>query len=174
MSLITRGPDETREVAGALATVLEPGDVVLLSGDLGAGKTEFAKGLAAGFGITETVVSPTFTLAREYEGRRRMLHVDLYRVESVQEVMDLGLEDLVVSDAGGEDAVLVVEWGELASSTFPIDHLVVHLEPLDDDDGARVLTFTGHGPRWCDLPTLLGTLKGIVPPSTCRKAGGGA
>ena len=134
MSVVTRGPDETREVAGALAAVLEPGDVVLLSGDLGAGKTEFAKGLAEGFGITETVVSPTFTLAREYAGRRRMLHVDLYRAESVQEVLDLGLEDLVVSDAGGEDAVLVVEWGELAPSTFPADHLVVHLEPLDDDD----------------------------------------
>jgi tRNA threonylcarbamoyladenosine biosynthesis protein TsaE len=158
MNLMTHGPSETREVAGALAAVLEPGDVVLLSGDLGAGKTEFAKGIAEGLGVTETVVSPTFTLAREYTGRLRMLHVDLYRAESMQEVLDLGLEDLVASGAGSQEAVLIVEWGDIAASVFPADHLVVHLEPLDDgDDTARVLAFTGHGTTWSAREALLVT-----------------
>jgi tRNA threonylcarbamoyladenosine biosynthesis protein TsaE len=149
MNVVTHGPSETREVAGALATLLEPGDVVLLSGDLGAGKTEFAKGVAAGLGVTDTVVSPTFTLAREYDGRLRMLHVDLYRVASTHEVLDLGLDDLAGSEDGRSDAVLLVEWGDIAASVLPTDHLLVHLAPVaDGEDDDRSLTFSTRGPVW--------------------------
>ena len=93
--------------------MLERGDVVLLAGDLGAGKTAFAGGSRAGLGVTEAVVSPTFTLAREYEGRLRMVHVDVYRLDTVHELLDLGLDDLA-----DDDAVTVVEWGDVVSAAF--------------------------------------------------------
>ena len=91
--------------------MLEPGDLVVLGGELGAGKTVFTKGIADGLDVAETVVSPTFTLAREYMGRLRLVHVDVYRLDRVQEFLDLGLEDLA-----GDDAVTVVEWGDVVAA----------------------------------------------------------
>jgi len=166
-TLVTRSPVETRRVGSALALVLEANDVVLLAGPLGAGKTELTKGIAEGLGITEAVVSPTFTLAREYQGHAegrddahvqshrqaqshgdaglRLLHVDLYRLGRAQEVIDLGLDDLA-----GDDAVTVVEWGDLAVSLFPVDHLEVNLElsPHDELDQDRIISFTVSGVSW--------------------------
>jgi tRNA threonylcarbamoyladenosine biosynthesis protein TsaE len=147
--LVTHSPAETRKVGSALAAVLEADDVVLLAGPLGAGKTEFTKGIAEGLGIDELVVSPTFTLAREYEARPlRLLHVDLYRLDRGQEVIDLGLDDLAA-----DDAVTVVEWGDLASGLFPADHLDVQIELglddcLDDFDDERIITLTASGISW--------------------------
>ena len=142
-TLLTHGPEETRAVGRTLATLLEPGDIVLLAGPLGAGKTELTKGIAEGLGIEDLVVSPTFTLAREYCGRLRLLHVDVYRLDREQEVLDLGLDDL--SD---EEAVTVVEWGDVAASLLPADHLEVRLENLPSSDEDRVVTFTPTGPSW--------------------------
>jgi tRNA threonylcarbamoyladenosine biosynthesis protein TsaE len=159
MNVITHEPSETREVARALAGALEPGDVILVAGELGAGKTEFAKGVADGLDITETVVSPTFTLAREYHGRLRMLHVDLYRAASIHEVLDLGLEDLAGSDADGTAAVLVVEWGDIAASVFPADHLLVHIEAADlDHENERRLRFECFGGTWAAREGVLGAV----------------
>jgi tRNA threonylcarbamoyladenosine biosynthesis protein TsaE len=142
LAVTTRTSAETRAVASAIAALLEPGDVVLLAGDLGAGKTTFAKGLAEGLGVEAPVVSPTFTLAREYEGRLRMVHADVYRLDRGSEVLDLGLEDLA-----GDDGVTVVEWGDLAAAFVPGEHLVVRLEPLDDDDERRI-TFDPRTRSW--------------------------
>jgi tRNA threonylcarbamoyladenosine biosynthesis protein TsaE len=142
--LESRSPEETRAAGRALGAVLEPGDVVLLDGQLGAGKTVFAKGIAEGLDVDETVVSPTFTLAREYEGRHRLVHVDVYRLDHVQEFLDLGLEDLA-----GEDAVTVVEWGEAIAAELPVDHLQVRLAlPDDAGDDERRLTVRFSGPEW--------------------------
>jgi tRNA threonylcarbamoyladenosine biosynthesis protein TsaE len=110
----SRSESETRELGRTLALALEPGTVVLLVGDLGAGKTSFVKGLAAGLGIEpDTVGSPTFTLVHAYRGRLTLYHVDLYRVEGA-EPEDLGLEEL----AGGE-AIVAIEWAEKLVRPFP-------------------------------------------------------
>jgi tRNA threonylcarbamoyladenosine biosynthesis protein TsaE len=137
----TTGPDQTRAVARSLAALLEPGDVLLLAGPLGAGKTQFAKGLGEGLDVKEPIVSPTFTLAREYEGRLRMVHVDLYRLDTLGEVIDLALDEVE------PDAITVVEWGDVAVAVLPAEHLLVRIELADDAD-ERNITFEPSGPTW--------------------------
>jgi tRNA threonylcarbamoyladenosine biosynthesis protein TsaE len=133
--------DETIAAGEAFARVLSPGDIVLLSGTLGAGKTTFVKGVAQGLGVSERVTSPTFTMVREHhcEGARgieTLHHCDVYRVESLDEVLDLALGELV-EDA----AVALVEWGELAATIFGRDVMTVDFDVIDDD--ARILTVDG-------------------------------
>jgi tRNA threonylcarbamoyladenosine biosynthesis protein TsaE len=105
---LTRSETETATVGRALAATLVPGDVVLLHGDLGAGKTAFVKGLAEGLGVApDQVSSPTFTLVQEYRGGRLTLfHVDLYRLDDPREILDLGLDEIAA------DGVLAIEWAE--------------------------------------------------------------
>lgn len=134
---------ETRAVGRRLASLLRPGDVVLLAGDLGAGKTVFAGGIGEGLGVDEPVVSPTFILARRYSGLLPMVHADIYRVGSSAEIEDL---DLTVEAA---DGVLVVEWGQAAEQSFTDDHLVVRFEVTQD--GARTLTLEPKG-AWRERP----------------------
>jgi tRNA threonylcarbamoyladenosine biosynthesis protein TsaE len=141
--IVATSADETRAVARSLAELLGPGDVVLLSGGLGVGKTTFAKGLAAGLGVTDEVVSPTFTLARSYDdGRLPLVHVDVYRLGTEQEVLDLGLDDLV-----GDDGVLVVEWGDVAAGALGEERLEVRLVAVGDGDD-REITMTPVGAAW--------------------------
>ena len=123
MTIRTDSPDATRAVAAALGELLVAGDLVLLVGDLGAGKTAFAQGLARGLGIDEPVTSPTFTIVQEYEGRLRLAHVDVYRLDRVQDLYDLGFDELV-----DDDGVTVVEWGDLVEQAVPAEHLVVRIE----------------------------------------------
>jgi len=133
--------DETMEAGEEFAAVLSSGDIILLSGTLGAGKTTFAKGVAKGLGVRDRVTSPTFTMVREHKcfndfGIETLQHADVYRVESLDEVLDLALGELV-EDA----AVALVEWGELAASIFGRDVLTVDFQVLDDD--SRILTVEG-------------------------------
>ncbi len=145
MSLSVRCPAEadTRAVGRRLASLLRAGDVVLLTGDLGTGKTVFASGIAEGLGVAERVVSPSFVLARRYEGLIGLVHADLYRVGSSAEVEDLDLLD------AAEGGVLVVEWGEAAERCFPEDHLLVRLDA--DEEGARIITLLRRG-SWQQRP----------------------
>ncbi len=120
------------------AAVLRPGDIVLLSGQLGAGKTTFTKGVAKALGVSDRVTSPTFTMVREHacsntKGIKTLHHCDVYRVESLGEVLDLALGELV-EEAG----VALVEWGELAASVFGRDVLTVNFE-IDDNEGRRLI-----------------------------------
>jgi tRNA threonylcarbamoyladenosine biosynthesis protein TsaE len=139
---VTRSTDETLALAGSVAEVLRPGDVVSLVGDLGAGKTVFARGVARGLGVTEAVVSPSFTIVREYEGRLPLVHIDVYRVDTIRELYDLGFEELV-----RDDAVTLVEWGNVIDVLLPGDRLDVRLAPGDGDD-ERVVDLVGHGRSW--------------------------
>jgi tRNA threonylcarbamoyladenosine biosynthesis protein TsaE len=125
--------------------LLVAGDVILLGGDLGAGKTTFTQGLARSLGIDELVTSPTFTLLRSYENPKglRLLHADMYRLDHLQEIVDLGLPELL-----DEGAVAVVEWGDLAAPVLLPDYLEVRLTFGESDD-ARVLTMRPVGPKWC-------------------------
>ena len=103
---VTNSPAETERVGMLLGERLQPGDVILLTGELGAGKTTFVRGVAQGTGSRAEVASPTFQLVRVYPGRVQLAHVDLYRVESSSELRDLGLEELA------ENGAVVVEWGD--------------------------------------------------------------
>lgn len=137
----TTSVDETRSLARALAGRLVVGDVLVLAGDLGAGKTAFTQGLARGLGVDEPVTSPTFTIASRYDGDELVLHhLDVYRLDDVAETLDLDLPDLM--DSG----VTVIEWGEQILDALPADRLVIRLAYGDGDDD-RVLRFEG-GSSW--------------------------
>lgn len=142
LTTATGSADDTERIAGALAPVLRPGDVVVLAGSLGSGKTTFARGIGRALGVTEPVVSPTFTLVREYAGRIPLVHVDVYRLDWVQEFQDLGLEEVI-----DEHAVTLVEWGDVVAAHLPADRLDVHLESGSGDDD-RLITMTLHGRSW--------------------------
>jgi tRNA threonylcarbamoyladenosine biosynthesis protein TsaE len=130
--LVTRSEEATSAAGERLASRLRPGDVVLLHGDLGAGKTAFVRGLARGLGAPpDEVSSPTFTLVQEYRGRLTLYHVDLYRLQP-HEAGDLGLDEL--SDGS---SVVAVEWAERWSDA-PAGAWVVRLEIADEADGRRI------------------------------------
>jgi len=128
---------ETMAVGRRLAPLLRPGDVVLLAGRLGAGKTVFVSGIAEGLGIDAPITSPSFVLVRTYQGFLGMTHADAYRLGSFGELWDLGLEETV------GDGVLVVEWGNVVDSAFGEDALVVNIEVGSDD--ARTISFEARG-----------------------------
>lgn len=140
ITLRTGEAAETRRLAAALADLLAPGDVVALSGELGAGKTCFVQGAAAGLAVTATVTSPTFVLVRNYQGRLPLVHVDVYRLQRLQDVLDLG------DDVFAPDVVTFVEWGDAIVSLLPEDRLDVEIVHVDDvDDAGRCLTVTPRG-----------------------------
>jgi len=140
-SLTTKGANETEAVGEAVGSQLRAGDLVVLTGDLGAGKTTFTKGLARALGVSRPVTSPTFTIVQEYEGRVPVAHVDVYRLDRIQELYDLGFEELL------EDRVTVVEWGEAVALVLPRDRVDVRIAMVDDDD-RRVLEIVASGPAW--------------------------
>jgi tRNA threonylcarbamoyladenosine biosynthesis protein TsaE len=160
LELATGSAAATRALASALATVCLPGDVLLLAGDLGAGKTTFAQGFGAALGIEEPVTSPTFTLVRQYEvvpgpsGVRTLLHADVYRLDHLGEIADLGLGQLV--EDGG---VALVEWGDAAEPVLGAGALSLLLEADPGDEGRRTVTVSGAGAdwagRWDDLTAVL-------------------
>lgn len=144
-SSITTSAGMTLSVGTALAGELAAGDVLVLSGDLGAGKTVLAQGIGAGLGVTEPVVSPTFTIMREYEGRIRLHHLDVYRFDRLQEAIDLGLDERF------DEAVTVIEWGDGVRAVLPADRLEITLEllpPDEADDDTRRITVAALGTRW--------------------------
>ncbi|MDP9119435.1 MAG: tRNA (adenosine(37)-N6)-threonylcarbamoyltransferase complex ATPase subunit type 1 TsaE [Actinomycetota bacterium] len=139
----TETADRTREVGQALATVLQPRDTVILTGDLGAGKTTLVQGIGRGLGVVHHVASPTFTLVREYSGRLDVAHVDVYRLERVQDVVDLGLDEL-----GGPDRVLLVEWGDAVQDLLPEDRLRVQLTTDRAEAETRRIVVAAQGQSW--------------------------
>ena len=131
-------PADTQAFAGRLASIVRPGDVIVLAGGLGAGKTLFTGGLAACLGVEEAVVSPSFVLVRQYRsGFMPLVHVDVYRLGSINEFEDLDVFELA------EDGVLVIEWGDAIESTLPEDNLRVEFRV--DDDEERTLRLVPSG-----------------------------
>jgi tRNA threonylcarbamoyladenosine biosynthesis protein TsaE len=131
----TRSEEETFELARRMASDFKGKEIVLLSGELGAGKTVFAKGIAAGAGVTATdrVSSPSFTLVNVYEGKWPVFHIDLYRLEREAEILDLGWEDYL-----GE-GIVIVEWAERL--TLPVDGIRVLIETVGDDERRITITY---------------------------------
>ena len=134
---------ETEAIGCALAARLAPGAVVAFSGDLGAGKTAFVRGMARGLGISQRVTSPTFTIVNEYEGGRLPLfHFDMYRLTDADALFDIGWEDYL-----DRDGVCAVEWSEQVSEALPPDTVYVTIARLPEDEHARHITIEG-----ADLP----------------------
>lgn len=134
---------DTRAIAAAVAGLAQRGDVVVLAGEMGAGKTAFAQGFGAALGVTEPMTSPTFTLVHEYHvGKLTLLHADLYRLSTQHEVADLALAELVEADG-----VLLVEWGDVVASMLG-EHLMVRLSPVDGADDERVVEVSAAGRAW--------------------------
>jgi tRNA threonylcarbamoyladenosine biosynthesis protein TsaE len=124
----TRDPAGTRALAGALAVAARAGDLISLVGELGAGKTQFAKGFGAGLGVTDTIVSPSFVLMAEYRGRLPLFHIDLYRLAGAAEALAGGLVD----ERQGE-GVTLIEWAERLEDAMPAGRLDVLIEGTGDD-----------------------------------------
>ena len=148
----TRSSGETLSLAARVGTILRAGDVIALVGELGVGKTVFAKGIARALGVNDDVVSPTFTLVREYEGRLPLVHVDVYRLDHLQELHDVGFDELL-----GGGAVTIVEWGDRVSALLPAERLDVSLAAGDDDDD-RLVTFLPAGRSWAMRSDALAAL----------------
>lgn len=138
----TTSPAATAELAAAVADLARAGDLIVLAGDLGAGKTAFAQGFGAALGVTEPITSPTFTLAHRYEGRLTVHHLDVYRLERLEEVLDLDLPELL-----DDQSVTLVEWGDAIAPVLPADHLEVRLR-LGEGDDDRTLELRCVGGGW--------------------------
>jgi tRNA threonylcarbamoyladenosine biosynthesis protein TsaE len=152
----TRSVDATRDLAHEMARLAAAGDIIVLAGDLGTGKTAWVQGFARGLGVTDTVTSPSFTLVRPYEGDRlRLLHADVYRLDWLREVVDLGLVEEL-----DDRAVACIEWGDLAEPALPADFLEVRLSyGVGDDD--RDVTVRAVGAAW--LARLADVGKALSP-----------
>ncbi len=134
-------PEDTHALGRAIADVLRPGDLLVLVGPLGAGKTALTQGIGAGLGVREPVTSPTFVIARVHrDGRVPLVHVDAYRLGSVADVDDVDL------DASSAESVTVVEWGQGLVEQLADGHLEVRLGRRDDD--VRTATLVPHGADW--------------------------
>ena len=138
MEFITNTVDQTEAIGCALGKVLQPGTVIAYRGDLGAGKTAFTRGLAAGLGATDRITSPTYTIVNEYlSGRLPLFHFDMYRLLSAEDLWDIGWEDYL--ERGG---ICAVEWSENIESALE-DPIVITLEKLDET--TRQITIEGGG-----------------------------
>jgi len=138
LELRSASPDETRDIASRLASVAQPADVICLWGELGAGKTVFAKGFGAGLGVRDTISSPSFVLMGEYQGRLPLFHIDLYRLTTAAEAFDGGLLD--DRQAAG---VVLIEWPDRLGDDVPAERLDVRIDGGGDEP--RTLRLEAYG-----------------------------
>jgi tRNA threonylcarbamoyladenosine biosynthesis protein TsaE len=146
--IITSSPEETQEFGARLGELARPGDVFLLVGKLGAGKTCLTQGIARGLGIAEYAASPSFVVARELYGRLPLYHMDFYRLENPAEIADLGLDDYFYGKG-----VSVVEWAEKGLSLLPPEHLLIEMSYISDT--GRRLKLKASGKRYRQLAAEL-------------------
>ena len=170
LAVTSRSPEETRILGAALAPMLLPGDVISLSGDLGAGKTVFVQGLGAALGVTARVTSPTFTIVHEYWGRYPIIHIDVYRLNSFQEVIDLGFEELL-----DPQAIMIVEWGEAVAPMLPQRYVEIDIRRAVDLslETHRDMVFRPRGDDWVvKLEGMRKTAEALLDAASMESAGG--
>jgi tRNA threonylcarbamoyladenosine biosynthesis protein TsaE len=147
LDFISHSAAQTHRLGARLGELLQAGDVLLLEGDLGAGKTVFAQGVAAGLGIDDPVTSPTFTLIHEYEGRLPLYHVDLYRLAGDADAAAIGLEEYLWGEG-----VTLIEWPDRAGGLLPAERLEIALRPVAREaDSKRAIRLTPSGERYARL-----------------------
>ncbi len=151
IDLTSHSPEQTQKIGVRIGELALPGDVFLLSGRLGAGKTCLTQGIAWGLNIKEYALSPTFVIVREMHGRLPLYHIDLYRLDNIDEIEDLGLDDYLY----GKGAC-VVEWAEKALGLLPSEHLLIQIDFLSDT--VRNLQLKPSGKRYQELLAQLKTL----------------
>ena len=153
-----RGESSTVFLGRQLGAIAVEGDVFLLSGELGAGKTCFIRGIAAGLGVSEHAFSPSFVLVREYHGRLDLYHMDFYRLDRPAEIADLGIDDYLYGDG-----VCAIEWAERAGALLPESNLTVELSYVSDSADDRIIAFTARGKRYeMVLESLVADAKDVV------------
>lgn len=143
LSIITKSPEETARIGMMLGALLKAGDIVCLQGELGAGKTCFAKGVARGMGIESPVTSPTFTLVNEYHGELTLYHLDVYRLNGPFEMDDLGYEEFFYGEG-----VTLVEWAERVREVLPEERLEVLINRDTEGEDFREIRMIPHGDRY--------------------------
>jgi len=141
LELITRSPEETQKFGTRLGEIARPGDVLLLVGKLGAGKTCLAQGIAWGLNIEEYAASPSFVVIRELKGRLPLYHIDFYRLDNLEEIAELGLDDYLYGNG-----VCVVEWAEKGLNLMPAEHLLIEMSYVADTE--RRLKLKPSGKRY--------------------------
>lgn len=135
---------ETEKIGQVVGEALKTGDVVCLSGDLGVGKTAFVKGLAKGIGITEHITSPTFTIVNEYQGKYKLYHFDVYRVNDSDELNEIGFEEYIYGDG-----ISVIEWAEIIKDILPQQKLWIEItKDLNISDDYRKIIFNCYGEKY--------------------------
>ncbi len=144
LELISHSPEQTQKFGAGIGELCLPGDVFLLSGSLGAGKTCLTQGIAWGLGIKEYAASPSFVVVRELYGRLPLYHIDLYRLDHIEEIAELGLDDYLYGKG-----VCVVEWAEKGLSALPVEHLLIQISYLSDNE--RKLQLKPSGKRYLEI-----------------------
>ncbi len=145
---VTHSPDDTQRLGARIGKLARPGDVFLLVGNLGTGKTCLTQGIAWGLGIKEYTLSPSFVIVRELYGRLPLYHIDLYRLDNISEIADLGLDDYLYGSG-----VCVIEWAEKAFELLPPQHLLIEIDYLDDPK--RRLKFKAGSRRYRQMAAEL-------------------
>jgi len=153
LNLITHSPEQTQKLGSTIGELVLPGDVLLLIGELGTGKTCLTQGIAWGLNIKEYALSPSFVIMRELHGRLPLYHIDLYRLDHIEEIADLGLDDYLYGSG-----VCVVEWAEKALNILPVEHLLIEINHLSDTE--REFQIKPSGQHYLNL---LAQLKGAIP-----------
>ena len=148
LNLVTESPEETQRLGARLGKLAQLGDVFLLVGGLGTGKTCLTQGIAWGLGVKGYATSPSFVVINQYQGRLPLYHIDLYRLDRIEEVMELGLEDYLY-----RRGVCVVEWAEKGLAVLPEEHLLVEMSFLSDT--GRNLVLKPVGERYVELLSQL-------------------
>jgi len=148
MNFISESPEETQRLGEELGRLAQPGDLFLLVGNLGTGKTCLTQGIAWGLGIEGYATSPSFVVVNQYRGRLPLYHIDLYRLDSIEEVIELGLDDYLYSEG-----VSVVEWAEKAIEVLPKEHLLIEMNFLSDT--SRNVVLKPSGERYVEMLSQL-------------------
>ena len=144
MEFIVDNLEKTEEIGYKLGQLVNPGDIICLIGDLGTGKTHLTKAIAKGMGITDYITSPTFTIVNEYDGRLKLYHFDVYRVNDPDEIEAIGFDEYIFSDG-----VSVIEWANYIKELIPDEHLTISIEKLQDKgENSRKIAIKPHGKRY--------------------------
>ena len=155
MKIIVNNLRDTEKLGKIIAGCLEKGTVICLDGDLGVGKTSLTQFIAKEFGIREYIVSPTFTIIKEYEGKLPFYHMDVYRIDSEDDMYDLGYDEYIYSEG-----VTIIEWSHLIEGLLPEDRINIDIKRIDDDK--REINISGKGPVYEKLAEELKNYENTV------------